>query len=69
MILICIFPIDELCFSLFQIIPVINLLFNDVIYIYFLLSFYSFSFIANRVCRRQGGSGKESAPEMADMAR
>ena len=41
---------DGLCFSLYPIILVINLIFNDVICIYFPVSFYSIAFIANPYC-------------------
>ena len=41
------FLLDGICISLHPIILVINLVFNDVIYICFFVSFYSIAFIAN----------------------
>ena len=43
---------DGLCFSLYPIILVINLIFNDVTCIYFSVSFYSIAFIANHTSYR-----------------
>ena len=41
------FLLSGVCFSLYLLIHVINLLFSDVICIYFSVSFYSIAFIAN----------------------